>query len=225
LSAPVPLRKDVRLEGRIGVMEQFLDSPVENSMRSAVRKASRLLQACGMSTEEYRPTGIDEARDIWWFFFGELTAPFKREMVAGREADAHLTGTELLALTRSDHVIQGRTVVEHLGARDRMRAMLFQQMRQFPVLLMPACAVPAFHHGQREWTVEGQKLGMLDITALATPWNLLGMPGLVVPMDVTPEGLPVGVQLVARPYEEELLLEIGERLEEARGPFPGPPGY
>jgi Asp-tRNA(Asn)/Glu-tRNA(Gln) amidotransferase A subunit family amidase len=40
---------------------------------------------------------------------------------------------------------------------------------------------------------------------------------------LTPEGLPVGVQLVGRPYEEEILLEVGMRLEEARGPFPAPP--
>jgi Asp-tRNA(Asn)/Glu-tRNA(Gln) amidotransferase A subunit family amidase len=116
-------------------------------------------------------------------------------------------------------------VVEHLGTRDRMRATLFRQMREFPVLLMPACPVPAFRHGQREWTIDGHTLGLLDITSLATPWNVLGMPGLVVPMDISPEGLPIGVQLVARPYEEELLLQVGEMLEEARGPFPGPPGF
>ena len=224
-SAPVPLRKDVPLNGCIGVMEQFLDAPVEDAMRVAVHKAAGLLQTAGFVTDEYRPAGIDEARDIWWFFFGELTAPFTRQMLEGRESDAHRTGTELLAMTSAEHVINARTVVEHLGTRDRMRATLFHQMQQFPVLLMPACAVPAFHHGQREWMVHGRKLGLLDITSLATPWNLLGMPGLVVPIDITPEGLPIGVQLVARPYDEELLLQIGEALEQVRGPFPGPPGY
>jgi Asp-tRNA(Asn)/Glu-tRNA(Gln) amidotransferase A subunit family amidase len=224
-SAPVPLRKNVPLEGCIGVMEQFIEAPVEDVMRNAVHKAAGLLQASGFTTGAYRPTGIEQACDIWWFFFGELTAPFTRQMLEGRELDAHATGTELLALTHADQVIEGRTVVEHLGTRDRMRATLFHQMNQFPVLLMPACAVPAFRHGQREWTLKGHNLGLLDITALSTPWNLLGMPGLVVPMDITPEGLPIGVQLVARPYDEELLLQIGEALEEARGPFPGPPGY
>jgi Asp-tRNA(Asn)/Glu-tRNA(Gln) amidotransferase A subunit family amidase len=57
------------------------------------------------------------------------------------------------------------------------------------------------------------------------PFNLFGMPGLVVPIAVTPEGLPIGVQLVGRPWEEELLLEVGARLEAVRGPFPAPPGY
>jgi len=46
------------------------------------------------------------------------------------------------------------------------------------------------------------------------------MPGLVIPFGLTPQGLPVGIQLVASPWCEELLIELAIRLEEARGPFP-----
>jgi Asp-tRNA(Asn)/Glu-tRNA(Gln) amidotransferase A subunit family amidase len=115
--------------------------------------------------------------------------------------------------------------VDALAARDRMRAGLFKQMERFPVLLMPVCAVPAFRHRQREWPINGHTLNMLDIMSPATPWNLLGMPGLVVPMSITEDGLPIGVQLVAKPYDEELLLQVGAMLEQARGPFPLPPGF
>jgi Asp-tRNA(Asn)/Glu-tRNA(Gln) amidotransferase A subunit family amidase len=52
-----------------------------------------------------------------------------------------------------------------------------------------------------------------------TPINLLGLPALVVPWGFDADGMPIGVQLIARPWEEELLLEIGVRLEAARGPI------
>jgi len=58
-----------------------------------------------------------------------------------------------------------------------------------------------------------------------TPANCLGFPALTIPFGETADGLPVGVQLVGRPWEEELLLELAVQLEEARGPLPGPPGY
>jgi Asp-tRNA(Asn)/Glu-tRNA(Gln) amidotransferase A subunit family amidase len=51
------------------------------------------------------------------------------------------------------------------------------------------------------------------------------MPAAVVPFSRSETGLPIGVQLIGRPYEEELILEVAMRLEEARGPFPGPPGF
>lgn len=219
-SAPVPVRRVACVEGCIGVMEQFLDNPVEEAARQAVREAAGLLASSGFTVDGFRPAGLEAARETWWFFFGELPAPFTRELLEGRESDAHWTSTELLDMTCMPGPITGRQVVECLGTRDRMRAQLFQQMEQFPVLLMPVCAVSAFPHRQRTWQMDGRDLNMLDIMSPVTPWNLLGMPGLVVPMAITSDGLPIGVQLVAKPYEEELLLHVGELLEQARGPFP-----
>ena len=221
-SAPVPLR-EASMENRcIGVLEQFLDDPVEPCMRSAVRKAARLLTSSGFRTDEFRPAGLERAREIWRFFFVEIAAPFTRDVVSGREADAHWTGKELMETTDPNRSITAREVVENLGARDRMRTALMKQMDRYPVLLMPVCATTAFRRQQRSWEIEGRQLGLLDLMSPVTPWNLLGMPGLVVPMDVAPDGLPIGVQLVGRPYDEELLLHLGEALERARGPFPAP---
>ena len=55
-----------------------------------------------------------------------------------------------------------------------------------------------------------------------TPFNLVGFPGMVIPYGMTEDGIPVGIQLVGRPYEEEVLLDIAVQLEQARGPFPAP---
>ena len=59
----------------------------------------------------------------------------------------------------------------------------------------------------------------------ATPFNLLGFPAAVIPFGMTSENIPLGVQIIGRPWEEELVLEVAVKLEEARGRFPEPPGY
>jgi aspartyl-tRNA(Asn)/glutamyl-tRNA(Gln) amidotransferase subunit A len=53
--------------------------------------------------------------------------------------------------------------------------------------------------------------------------NLAGLPGLSVPITMSREGLPIGVQLIGRPNEEEHLFTIAESLELARGPWQHPP--
>jgi Asp-tRNA(Asn)/Glu-tRNA(Gln) amidotransferase A subunit family amidase len=53
--------------------------------------------------------------------------------------------------------------------------------------------------------------------------NLTGFPGASVPMSVSSDGLPIGVQVIGRPHEEELVLAIAERIETARGPWQAPP--
>ena len=101
--------------------------------------------------------------------------------------------------------------------RDDVRERILLQMRKYPVLLCPTAAIPAFRHGEREWQVEGKTVKYLDAWSYCEWFNLLGFPAVVVPMGLSPEGLPIGVQIVGRPWEEELVLAVAARLEATRG--------
>jgi Asp-tRNA(Asn)/Glu-tRNA(Gln) amidotransferase A subunit family amidase len=111
----------------------------------------------------------------------------------------------------------------NLAARDRMRAAFLQQMEAAAVaaLVMPAFGITAPRHGATRFTVDGGDIGFFQAAMPALIANTLGLPAVVVPMAMSAEGLPIGVQLVGRPYEDELLLELAIRLEEARGVWPG----
>jgi Asp-tRNA(Asn)/Glu-tRNA(Gln) amidotransferase A subunit family amidase len=113
--------------------------------------------------------------------------------------------------------------MQMLAARDRLRCAFLRQMEETPVLLLPPCSIVAYPHRARRFPVVGREIDLVEAMATASFANLFGLPGLVVPWSVNEDGLPIGVQLVGRPYEEELLLEMGVRLEEARGAFPAPP--
>ena len=111
----------------------------------------------------------------------------------------------------------------NLAMRDRMRASLLRQMEQVPVLLMPVSGVPAFRHRERRWPVGDREMGLFQAMMPALLANVLGLPAITVPMAVSAAGLPLGIQLVGRPFEDELLMELAIALEESRGPFPAPP--
>ena len=102
---------------------------------------------------------------------------------------------------------------------------IFEEMEKFPVLLCPVASVPAFRHGERSWPVEGKTVQYLDAWSYCEWFNLLGMPAGVVPVSRSPEGLPVGVQVVARPWEEESVLAILQVVEDACGPWKTPPQF
>jgi Asp-tRNA(Asn)/Glu-tRNA(Gln) amidotransferase A subunit family amidase len=63
----------------------------------------------------------------------------------------------------------------------------------------------------------------LDAWSYAEWFNLLGNPAAVVPVSQSPEGLPVGVQIVGRPWEEEQVLSVAAALEGEIGPGRTPP--
>ena len=222
-SAPVPLRAP-NLDGlRIGVSEQFYNVPVQESVRNAVRKAASCARDLGFPVEPFMPKGLDRAPNLWWFFFGRLAAPFTKELIAGREEQAHWTGVEFLHRALEEAEPSGKQVVESLAARDKMRSALLREMEGFPVLLLPTCGVSAFEHRQRRYPTPEKEIGLFEAMMPSTVFNLLGLPGMTIPFGIDEHGLPVGVQLVGRPYEEEALLEVAIRLEAARGTFPVAP--
>jgi Asp-tRNA(Asn)/Glu-tRNA(Gln) amidotransferase A subunit family amidase len=223
-SAPVPLRPPSEVGLRVGVVEQFYDVPVQPEIRATVRAAADTLTRIAIAAELFQPQGLERAPNLWWFFFGQLPAPLTRQMLQGREADAHWTATEFLTGALEQPAPTVEQLLSNLAKRDRMRASLLRQMEEFPVLLMPPCGVTAFPHRSRRWRVGEEELGLFQAMMPATPFNLLGLPAIVIPFGVSSEGLPIGIQLVGRPYEEELIVDLAVRLEKARGPFPAPAG-
>jgi Asp-tRNA(Asn)/Glu-tRNA(Gln) amidotransferase A subunit family amidase len=106
--------------------------------------------------------------------------------------------------------------------RDVVRMQVFSQMRDFPILLCPVASVPAFRHGERRWNIDGQTVQYLDAWSYTEWFNLLGTPAVSIPFGGSNEGLPIGVQIVARPWEEEMVLAVAAELEAQRGPWQPP---
>ncbi len=222
-AAPVPLR---RLSGaevrkiRIGYFEDDGRTPVTPETRAAVRTAAEALKQQGFEVEPFRPEGLERARQLLWLFFG-----FGARMLLGKEFEGRAS-SQIPALMQYALQAPLLTAEELLNAwmeRDQLVIGLAEQMEKFPVLLCPVCAVPAFRHGERAWTINGQSISYLDAMSY-TPWfNLLGNPGVVVPVGRSPEGLPIGVQVVGRPYEEEVVLAVAAQIEQAGGGWQAPP--
>ena len=225
LSAPVEASEQSIGNFRIGVMPQFYEVPVQAAIRKAVLDAAAMFAGLGFAVDEFRPEGMERAPNLWNFFFGELPARGMKQRIAGRENEAHWTYTEGLDRQLDRPPASGWQVVETLGARDAMRRKLIEQMRRHPVLLMPVASITAFRHRERKFSTETKTIGLFQAMMTVTTFNVLGLPALVVPFGIDEEGLPVGVQLVGRPWQEEVLLELGMRLEAARGPFKRPPEW
>ena len=98
------------------------------------------------------------------------------------------------------------------------------------VILAQVRSLPSFIKEQQAETwapAAGEPLAGLFRAAtyvpFTPPFNVTGQPALSLPLHWNDAGLPIGVQLMGRPYEDELLLELAIRLEEARGVWSGLP--
>ena len=230
-SAPVPVRgiaerefieKNLKSVG-IGVFEDDGRTPVTQETRAAVRRAAALLSQSGYRVDDFRPDGLEEARHLWWKFFGTAGGMILAPMLRGHEKELSPILREFFLWTSAEPAHTGDSLLTAWLARDELREKILSQMRKYPVLLCPTAAIPAFRHGEREWQVESKTVKYLDAWSYCEWFNLLGFPAVVVPMGFSEEGLPIGVQVVGRPWEEEQLLAVAAALETARGPLPPQP--
>lgn len=208
---------------RIGYFEDDGRSPVTSETRSAIRKGADLLRKAGFEVEPFRPDGLDKARELWWKFFGVAGAMLLGPVLKGREGELSRILTEFNDWVAQEPPHTAQSLLNTWIQRDMVRMLVFEQMQRFPVLLCPVASVPAFKHGERNWEIDGKAVHYLDAWSYCEWFNLLGMPGVVVPIAKSNEGLPIGVQIVTQPWQEEVALAVAEVVERERGPWAGPP--
>jgi amidase len=223
-SAPVAPRVpglDELRSNRIGFFEDDELVPVTPETRAAVQAAARALREAGFSVEPFRPRTLEALRKLWWKFFVQCGAMFYTPEIQGREDELSPIFREFLSIAGSASPLTANELLGAWAELDLLRAKTLEELRSYPVLLCPVASVPAFRHGERRWNVEGQWVEYLDAWRFTQWFNALACPAAVVPVGRANQGeetgLPIGVQIVARPFDDETALGIAAVLDAAFG--------
>jgi Asp-tRNA(Asn)/Glu-tRNA(Gln) amidotransferase A subunit family amidase len=225
LSTPVPVRTIVAAELtglRVGVLESSALGTATPETIAAVRRTADILARKGFDVETFRLEKLDRALELWWYFFGPVIAGGIVKDFKGKESLRSPMLIEYLEVAGQEPAVTYESFHTACTARDLVRADILRQLKDVPVLLSPVSSAPAFKHGQGNYRL-GDAHNYRDTMRYCQWLNLAGFPGLSLPMGKSPEGLPINVQLIGRPCEEELLLSVAEVIEQERGPWQAPP--
>jgi len=206
---------------RIGILEEDALGRVTPETQMAVRQAAQHLAYAGFELEPFRLNNLERVLELWWFFFATVTGELFQGEIRGRE--------ELLSPVFRDYLDAARptgskplSTLQFVGmcaARDGERERILHAMGDVPILLSAVSVQPAFRDGEGSYKSGS---GYRETMRHSQWLNLVGFPGVTVPMGKSGDGLPIGVQILGRPFEDELVLDVAERLEEARGSWKGP---
>lgn len=197
---------------RVGWFDHAWDTPVTPATRAAVRTAAEALASRGFPVERIELRGLEQAPKIWQLLFGTCL----KSLIEGSVPSGYRLHPLAYDAMASDAQAAETTYQDVLWgwvAQDQLRAELLKQLRSHPLLLGPVAAIPAFRHGERSWSIEGQEVGYPGAFVYSQVFNVLGVPAASVPVGESPAGLPIGVQLVGRPHEDLTLVAAVRELE------------
>lgn len=157
---------------------------------------------------------------------GRTDAEFARlsELASSTDPDA-----AVMAMRARASTIGHRDWLALAERREHNRAHWAQFFQRFDVLLAPVAFIPAFHHIQegnvysRRIVVDGRERNYADLLAWTTQFGYVYLPSTVVPVGWTPDGLPVGVQVVGPYLGDRTTLEFARFLESMLGGYRVPP--
>jgi amidase len=199
------------------------DTPLDVECARAWEDASRLLESLGHHVEDVPVPLPPEAVPVFETCWAVLTAlsvvPPEKE---------HLLRPLTRWLAERGRAVSGPEFGLAIAAMRRFAAGALTALAPYDAVLTPTLAAPPVLVGAMRDDADPQ--ADFDAQKAFTPWtsawNVTGMPAVSLPLHWTPEGLPVGVMLGARPAEEELLLSLSAQVE-AAAPWADrrPPGW
>jgi len=186
---------------------------VDPQVRTIVEKAVKVFEGLGWKLQEANPN------------FGD-PEPIFRTMVLAEAAAALIDATgewedkidpPLARLVEYGKHISAEDYVKATFQRKEFWEKVYKFFKRYDLLLTPTSAVPPFaiEEGMGPRVIDGKKVSILGWMAFTFPFNLTGQPAASVPCGWTREGLPVGLQIIGRRFDDVTVLQAAATFEEA----------
>ncbi len=212
---PVPIRNPDDLNIAELRVAFFTDNTLEtptSEIQEIVISAAMAVASAGAAVEGRRPGAIARAAEIAYRSFGADGGYLSRKLLS----ESGTSQPSRFLIDRANGPTENESSVEEYAALmhevDAVRSELLGFMRDYDAVICPVAAQSAPTHQDAEG---------LRYTYTAAH-NLSGLPGAVVRGGTSPNGMPVGVQIVAQPWREDIALALAAIIEEATGGWEPP---
>jgi len=168
----------------------------------AVFTAAKHLSSSGIDMVEGRPSVLENAFDIYNELFAAQASSTVSRLL--RHAGTSETESSLSGLLKISDTT-GTVLAGLIDRWDAFRLEMLRFMSEFDFMMSPVNAYPAVRHGESRSKMPGYSYTMTH--------NLTGWPAAVVNVGATPQGLPIGIQIAAHPWREDVVLAICQHIE------------
>ncbi|MBI2649058.1 MAG: Asp-tRNA(Asn)/Glu-tRNA(Gln) amidotransferase subunit GatA [Thaumarchaeota archaeon] len=199
---------------RAGILTKYFEESVDGEVRRIAERGVESIKGLGVKVEEISIPNIEHAAPVTNLLMAcEATSIHEKWLKTRREdySPFVLTRLEVGYFYTANHYI--RT----LRLREWFRREFASVLKKVDVLLSPSCPIMPFRIGADTVEVKGQRVDPRPYLASFTRiHNLTGFPALTMRCGFTSSGLPVGLQIAGRPFDEETILKLAFAYEQSQ---------
>ena len=208
VSSPVPAYTEAVTASpaglRVGIPDRYFTEGVDSDVATAYQQALKVLEGLKMPLVAVRlPESFEPGVEAGRLIMHVEGAAFHLDWFRTRPQDY---GSKLRALIEAGMMVPGVSYLRAQQIRKTATAAMVELFGEVDLLATPATPTPA-----------PRGLAWTGDPVFNAPFSTFGLPALVVPMGWTPKDLPIGLQLVGRPFDEETILQVGAAYETATG--------
>lgn len=218
ISSPYPGNNNhnhISRKFKIGIPKQFFFDIIEPKVMEIFTEFVERLHGCGITTiSNVNVDGTDKIFETWRSIrLGESAATHDEWMASSRRQEY---GEDVITMLEKGQEI---TAVHYINAlhkwRQQIKDAFLKAMSEYDALLVPTTIIPAPFLDQKEVNIEGKTVDVyLSLSRLTTVFDITGLPALNIPAGLVDSKLPVGVQLVGRPFDEARILKVAYTYEQ-----------
>jgi len=193
---------------RVGMLRSFFLEGAAPAQRAAVEAAAKVLAAEGASVEDVDLKSIGLAPGASHAVLAAEAYAFHEEWLKTRASDY---GADVRERLRVGAFITGAEYVKGQRLRALLKNEVDAALAKLDVLLAPTTPIEATAVGQNEVRIGEETLPVrASLIRFTRPFNLTGHPAASVPCGFTAEGLPMGLQIIGRPFDEATVLRVAD---------------
>ena len=198
---------------RIGVPQDYFYDLIDEEVTNAVRRAAEVLEELGAHVEECSIPALNDSIGISGTILLTEAAEIHLENLREHAGDF---GSDVRGRLEEGAMTPAVSYIAAQRARTEFNHAIAEAMETYDILLAPTTALGAPKLGDRMVEVDGvQEAKLAVMPRLTRPHNICGIPTVSVPCGFTADGLPIGMQLAARPFEDALALQVAYAYEQA----------
>jgi aspartyl-tRNA(Asn)/glutamyl-tRNA(Gln) amidotransferase subunit A len=198
---------------KIGIPKQFFFDMIEPKVMEIFRAFIDRLHGCGITTiSNVDVDGTDKIFETWRpIRLAEATSIHNEWMVSRHQE----YGEDVIRMLQKGQEIRAVHYINALHKwRQEIKDAFLKAMSEYDALLVPTTIIPAPFLDQKEVNIEGKTIDVYScLSKLTTVFDITGLPALNIPAGLVDSKLPLGVQLVGRPFDESRILKIAYTCE------------